>query len=109
MIIAIYIASVLVGALGLFMDYSTSVKFYKPNAATGGVVSTKEGNKFWRKKDGTFNSTKYLLVLVVPIIALNGVGVICNYLMAPMIFNFIVGPVFLLQGLENKHKMNLPG
>jgi len=101
-ILAAYIATTAFALYGLFFDYSTSSQF-KP--ITDGTVKTREGNKFFRNKDGTFNKKKYLLVWGIPLVAIHVVGWFTGQLLFPTIFNFFVGIPTMVQGMDNKKKM----
>ena len=104
-ILIAYIASAALLVFGVYMDASSSLKFKPVTDGPVGTIKTREGNKFFRNKDGTFNFKKYLLILVLPIVAVNVVSFIFGELRGAILLNGIVGIASLLQGLDNNRKM----
>ena len=101
-LIPAYIATTAFALYGLFFDYSTSSTF-KP--ITDGTVKTREGNKFFRNADGSFNFKKYAWIHGVALIAVNALSIGFGELRGAIFYNGIVGAMSLFAGIRNRRLM----
>ena len=97
-----YIASLAFVIFGLYMDASSSMKF---KGTFDGTIKTREGNKFFRNADGSFNFKKYAWIHGVALIAVNALSIGFGELRGAIFYNGIVGVMSLFAGIRNRRLM----